>query len=70
MAGLLRENGYTQDALLLDCLKYALITELLILMISQNILRPYLWMVFGLGNALYFRYKDLIFKRQAATLQQ
>ena len=70
MAGLLRENGYTQDALLLDCLKYALITELLILMMSQNILRPYLWMVFGLGNALYFRYKDLIFKRQAATLQQ
>ncbi len=70
VSGVLRKNGFAEDAVMVDCLKYALLSELLILMLSQNILRPYLWTLFGMGNALYFYYKDLIFKSEAPTLPQ
>jgi hypothetical protein len=40
---------------------FALIAELLILSLSQNILRPYLWILIGMLNAIYFRFKLLLY---------
>lgn len=69
MSAILKKNGFSEESQILDCLKYALLAEMTILMLSQNILRPYLWTLIGMGNAFYYSYKDLIFKRSATTLQ-
>lgn len=58
LEGAFRRLGYPGDAGLLRALRFALIAELLILTLSQNILRPYLWVLFGVMNALYFAGRD------------
>ncbi|HOY94456.1 MAG TPA: O-antigen ligase family protein [Catalimonadaceae bacterium] len=62
LSGILRLHGYARESGILDALRYALIAELLILVLSQNILRPYLWILIGVTNALYFRFKDQLNK--------
>lgn len=57
----LRQYGFENEAVVSDALRKALIAELLILILSQNILRPYLWILIGMTNALYFRFKPLVF---------
>ena len=58
MSKLLKVNNLEKEAGILTCLKYALIVELLLLIFSQNILRPYLWILIGVTNALYFKFKS------------
>jgi len=58
LSTLLKVNGYAKESGIMDALRYALIAELLILILSQNILRPYLWILIGMTNALYFKFKD------------
>jgi O-antigen ligase len=58
LSGMLRLNGYVRESGILEALRYALIAEFLILVLSQNILRPYLWILIGVTNALYYRFKD------------
>lgn len=71
LAGKLRTNGFENEAIVTDALRKALIAELLILILSQNILRPYLWILIGMTNALYFRFKPLAFgRREAEDLQE
>jgi len=65
LPGLLRMNGLKKEADILICLRYALIAELLILIFSQNILRPYLWILIGVTSAMYFRFKEMIFNPEA-----
>jgi len=54
----LRNNNLHREAGILEALIFALTAEFLLLMFSQNILRPYLWIMIGMINALYFRFKD------------
>jgi len=61
LAGILKANGFEKESGILICLGLALAAELLILVLSQNILRPYLWILIGVTNGLYFRFKDMIF---------
>lgn len=61
---LLQQQDFKEQAIILACLQYALVAEFLILILSQNILRPYLWILIGMGNAFYFKYKDLIFRNK------
>ena len=58
LTALLRLHGYARESGILEALRYALIAEFLILVLSQNILRPYLWILIGVTNALYYRFKD------------
>ena len=60
----LRRHSFDTESIVLDGLRVALIAELLILILSQNILRPYLWILIGMLNALYFRFKPLVFPVQ------
>jgi hypothetical protein len=61
LSSYLARAGWHREAGILEALRYALIAELLILVLSQNILRPYLWMLIGITNALYFYYKDRLY---------
>lgn len=64
---ILQKHAFYEQATILACLQYALIAEFLILILSQNILRPYLWIAIGMGNAFYFKYKDLIFRNKESV---
>lgn len=55
----LSKMGLSAESSLNAALKSALIAELLILMLSQNILRPYLWMLIGMVNSVYFSLKPI-----------
>lgn len=67
MARILHKAGMDRESGILVCLRYALVAELLILVLSQNILRPYLWMLIGMMNALYFAYKDRLYSQKETT---
>ena len=56
LINVLRSQGFTSEAILLGGMFTAMISEMLILALNQNILRPYLWIAIGLTNALYFKY--------------
>ena len=60
LAGKLKKQSFHRESVILYGLCAALITELLILSFSQNILRPYLWILIGLINAFYFRFRLLL----------
>ena len=60
----LKERGFEEEHIILNGLRKALIAEFLILVLSQNILRPYLWILIGMTSAMYFRFKPLIFEPQ------
>lgn len=55
--------GFENEAVVTDALRKALIAELLILILSQNILRPYLWILIGMTSAFYFRFKPLVYSK-------
>jgi hypothetical protein len=55
LSGRLKREGFWQEGILLQSLCFALLIELVILSFSQNILRPYLWILIGLINAAYFK---------------
>ena len=57
----LHRFGFENEAIVMDALRKALIAELLILILSQNILRPYLWILIGMLNAFYFRFLPLVY---------
>jgi hypothetical protein len=57
LSGLLKSNGFIRESVILEALIYALTIEFLLLLFSQNILRPYLWIIIGMINALYFKFK-------------
>ncbi len=57
----LKTGGFFRESIVLQSLCFALIAELLILSLSQNILRPYLWILVGMLNAVYFRFKLLLY---------
>jgi hypothetical protein len=63
----LRRIHEKADADILRALRLALIAELLILTLSQNILRPYLWVLIGVMNALYFANKDRFWSKASVS---
>jgi O-antigen ligase len=60
LSGRLRREGFQKESVLLFSLCMALVIELVILSFSQNILRPYLWILIGMINAIYFQYRLLL----------
>ena len=60
LSGRLKREGFWQEGILLQSLCFALVVELVILSFSQNILRPYLWILIGLINAVYFKMKSTL----------
>ena len=60
----LMKEGFVRESIVLSSLCAALVTELLILSFSQNILRPYLWILIGMLNAVYFRFLLLLQEKQ------
>jgi hypothetical protein len=62
----LRKNNFNRDATILHALCMALGAEILILSLSQNILRPYLWIHIGVVNAVYYRF-SLILRQDTGT---
>jgi O-antigen ligase len=67
LSGRLRAAGFERESVLLNGLCAALLTELLILSFSQNILRPYLWILIGMLNAVYFQFRLLLQKPESAA---
>lgn len=63
----LRSQGLTTEAILLGAIFTAMLSEMLILALNQNILRPYLWIAIGLTNALYFKYVQQLEERSVAN---
>ena len=59
----LRQQSFINESIILDGLRMSLLAEFLILILSQNILRPYLWILIGMLNAFYFQFKPLVFAK-------
>lgn len=55
LSGRLKMAGFWHESVVMQSLCFALFIELLVLSFSQNILRPYLWILVGLTNAFYYR---------------
>ncbi len=67
LASRLGSAGYQRESVILISLCLALAAEFLILTLSQNILRPYLWILIGMVNAVYFRFKVLLYPRKEGS---
>lgn len=63
----LRLLNFPTESAIGDALRKALIAELLILILSQNILRPYLWILIGMVNVHYFNSKSLAWPLKTQT---
>lgn len=59
LAKLLKRQMRNHESTLLNSIFGAMVAELLILALNQNILRPYLWIAIGLTNALYFKFRQV-----------
>ena len=70
LSKILKYNDFYRESIILEALIFALSVEFLLLLFSQNILRPYLWIIIGMLNALYFKFKSqLNFKFKSSILQ-
>jgi hypothetical protein len=56
----LKKAFMKRESTILHALCMALGAEILILTLSQNILRPYLWIHIGMVNAVYYRFRLLL----------
>ena len=66
----LKAQGFRYEGILLGSLCFALLVELVILSFSQNILRPYLWILIGLINAVYFKLKSTLKQKSEGKMPE